>query len=63
MFAALIVRILTPVILEVIRELLQQLASGQTVSLTEDTVRQSMLARETQISASMNKQWFNKGQS
>jgi hypothetical protein len=61
MFTALIIRVLTPVILEVIREMLQQLASGQSVSLTEETVHQAMMLRETKISASVNKQWFNKG--
>lgn len=58
MLAGLIIRILTPVILEVIRELLTQLASGQPVALTEEAVHQAMMSRESQISASMNKQWF-----
>lgn len=51
MFAAIIIRILTPVILEVLKELLQQLASGQPVQLTEETIKASMLAREDQISS------------
>lgn len=59
MFAAIIIRILTPVILEVLKELLQQLASGQPVQLTEETVKASMLARENEISSQIKGMGLN----
>lgn len=57
MLAGLIIRILTPVILQVIQELLQQLASGQTVSLTEETVHAAMMQRQSTIASAVSKQW------
>ena len=51
MLTAMIIRLLTPVILEVLKELLQQLASGQPVQLTEETVKTAMLSREKKISS------------
>ena len=66
MLAAIIIRILTPVILEILKELLQQLASGQPVQLTEETIKASMLAREDRISSQIKVMGLNfqgKGQS
>lgn len=59
MFATIIIRLLAPVILEVLKELLQQLASGQPVQLTEETVKASMLARENEISSQIKGMGLN----
>lgn len=59
MFATIIIRLLTPVILEVLKELLQQLASGQPVQLTEETVKASMQARESEISSQIKVMGLN----
>ena len=50
MFTQLIIRLMTPLIVEVIKELLQQLASGEVVSLNEETVKAAMVQREDAIS-------------
>jgi hypothetical protein len=50
MFTTLIIRLMTPLIVEVIKELLQQLASGEVVSLNEETVKAAMMQREDSIS-------------
>lgn len=41
---------MTPLIVEVIKELLQQLARGEVVSLNEETVKAAMVQREDAIS-------------
>ena len=50
MFTQLIIRLMTPLIVEVIKELLQQLARGEVVSLNEETVKAAMVQREDAIS-------------
>jgi hypothetical protein len=50
MFTQLIIRLMTPLIVEVIKELLQQLAKGEVVSLNEETVKAAMEQREDAIS-------------
>ena len=50
MFTQLIIRLMTPLIVEVIKELLQQLAMGEVVSLNEETVKAAMEQREDAIS-------------
>ena len=50
MFTQLIIRLMTPLIVEVIKELLQQLARGEVVSLNEETVKAAMIQREDAIS-------------
>jgi arginine repressor len=50
MLTQLIIRLLAPVILEIIKELLEKIASGQQVQLTEELVKSSMIAKESQIS-------------
>ena len=50
MFTQLIIRLMTPLIVEVIKELLQQLARGEVVSLNEETVKAAMEQREDAIS-------------
>jgi hypothetical protein len=42
MLVTLLVRLLAPLIVEVIRELLDQIASGQQVQLTESTVMRAL---------------------
>lgn len=49
MLTQLIIRLLTPIIVEVIKELLAQLASGQSIQIDESTVKSAMMARETRL--------------
>lgn len=53
MIAAIIVRLMAPLLVEVIRELLNQLASGQSVEISETSVKQALMARENQIQAQL----------
>jgi hypothetical protein len=53
MFTQLIIRLMTPLIVEVIKELLQQLASGDVVCLNEDTIKAAMVQREDAISSAV----------
>jgi hypothetical protein len=50
MLTTLIIRLLAPVILEIIKELLEKIAAGQPVQLTEELVKSSMIAKEAKIS-------------
>lgn len=53
MIATIIVRLMAPLLVEVIRELLNQLASGQSVEISETSVKQALMAREGQIQAQL----------
>ena len=58
MITAIVVRLLSPIIVEVIRELLSDLAKGQSVEITEVSVKQAMMAREPQIQSQLkNVSW------
>lgn len=54
MLTQLIIRLLTPIIVEVIKELLSQLATGQPVQIDEQTVRSAMMARETRVATAIH---------
>lgn len=54
MLTQLIIRLLTPIIVEVIKELMAQLASGQTVQIDDQTVRSAMMARETRVATAIH---------
>lgn len=53
MITAIVVRLLSPIIVEVIRELLSELANGQSVEITEVSVKQAMMAREGEIKSQL----------
>jgi hypothetical protein len=59
--SAMIIRLLTPVIVEVIRELLAKLASGETVSIDESSVKAAMLHREAQVQSQLKAVGFDGG--
>ena len=54
MFTQLIIRLLTPIIVEVIKELLSQLATGQPVQIDEQTVKTAMMARESRVATAIH---------
>ena len=49
MITAIAVRLLSPIIVEVIQELLAKLADGQSVEINEVSVKQAMMARDGRI--------------
>lgn len=53
MITAIVVRLLSPIIVEVIRELLINLADGQTIEVNETSVKQALMAREAKISSQL----------
>lgn len=54
MLTQLIIRLLSPIIVEVILEMMQRLAAGQTVQIDEQTVRSAMMARETRVATAIH---------
>lgn len=54
MLTQLIIRLLTPIIVEVIKELLSQLASGQAIQIDEQSVKTAMMARETRVAQAIH---------
>lgn len=54
MFTQLIIRLLTPIIVEVIKELLSQLATGQTVQIDEHSVETAMMARKSRVATAIH---------
>ena len=54
MLTQLIIRMLTPIIVEVFKELMAQLASGQTVQIDDQTVKSAMMARETRVATAIH---------
>lgn len=54
MFTQIIIRLLTPIIVEVIKELLAQLASGHAVQVDEQTVKSAMMARESRVAQAIH---------
>jgi hypothetical protein len=54
MLTQLIIRLLTPIIVEVIKELLSQLASGQAIQIDEQSVKSAMMARETRVAQAIH---------
>lgn len=54
MFTQLIIRLLTPIIVEVIKELLSQLATGQAIQIDEQSVKTAMMARETRVAQAIH---------
>jgi hypothetical protein len=54
MLTQLIIRLLTPIIVEVIKELLEQLATGQPVQIDEQSVRTAMMAREARVATAIH---------
>ncbi|CAB5207207.1 hypothetical protein UFOVP184_45 [uncultured Caudovirales phage] len=61
MISALIIRLLTPVIVEVIRELLFKLANGELVSIDEASVKTAMMQREAQVQSQLKAMGFDGG--
>jgi len=61
MISALIIRLLTPVIVEVIRELLSKLANGDLVSIDEASVKAAMMQRESQVQSQLKAMGFDGG--
>jgi hypothetical protein len=58
MISKIIIRLLTPIIVEVIRELLSKLANGELVSIDENSVKLAMNQREESIQAQLKSvQW------
>jgi hypothetical protein len=58
MISKIIIRLLTPIIVEVIRELLSKLANGELVSIDESSVKAAMNQREESIQAQLKSvQW------
>lgn len=53
MITAIVVRLLSPIIVEVIRELLANLANGQSVEITESSVKAAMMAKEGEIKSQL----------
>lgn len=53
MISAIIIRLLTPVIVEVMREILKKLANGELVALDEASVKAAMLQREGDVQAQL----------
>ena len=58
MISKIIIRLLTPIIVEVIRELLSKLANGELVSIDETSVKSAMNQREESIQSQLKSvQW------
>jgi hypothetical protein len=58
MISKIIIRLLTPIIVEVIRELLSKLANGELVSIDEASVKLAMNQREESIQSQLKSvQW------
>ena len=58
MISAIIIRLLSPIIVEVIRELLAKLSNGESVSIDESSVKAAMLQRESSIQQQLKSvQW------
>jgi hypothetical protein len=58
MISKIIIRLLTPIIVEVIRELLSKLANGELVSIDEASVKSAMNQREESIQSQLKSvQW------
>ena len=58
MISKIIIRLLTPIIVEVIRELLSKLAQGELVSIDEASVKAAMHQREDSIQSQLKSvQW------
>ena len=58
MISKIIIRLLTPIIVEVIRELLSKLAQGELVSIDESGVKAAMNQREESIQSQLKSvQW------
>lgn len=58
MISAIIIRLLSPIIVEVIRELLAKLSNGEAVSIDESSVKAAMLQRESSIQQKLKSvQW------
>lgn len=58
MISAIIIRLLSPIIVEVIRELLSKLANGELVSVDESSIKNAMNQREAAIQAQLKSvQW------
>jgi len=58
MISKIIIRLLTPIIVEVIRELLSKLAQGELVSIDEASVKLAMNQREDSIQSQLKSvQW------
>lgn len=53
MITAIVVRLLSPIIVEVIQELLAKLADGQSVEINEVSVKQAMMARDGRIESQL----------
>ena len=53
MITAIVVRLLSPIIVEVIQELLSKLADGQPVEINEVSVKQAMMARDGRIESQL----------
>ncbi|CAB5237935.1 hypothetical protein UFOVP142_26 [uncultured Caudovirales phage] len=53
MITAIVVRLLSPIIVEVIQELLSKLANGQSVEINETSVKQAMMARDGRIESQL----------
>lgn len=53
MISAIIIRLLSPIIVEVIRELLTKLANGELVSIDEASIKTAMNQREASIQAQL----------
>ena len=53
MITAIVVRLLSPIIVEVIQELLSKLANGQSVEINEVSVKQAMMARDGRIESQL----------
>ena len=53
MISAIIIRLLTPIIVEVMREILAKLANGELVALDEASVKAAMLQREGDVQAQL----------
>jgi hypothetical protein len=58
MISAIIIRLLSPIIVEVIRDLLTRLANGEMVNIDESSVKSAMLQREGAIQQQLKSvQW------
>jgi hypothetical protein len=58
MISKIVIRLLTPIIVEVIRELLSKLANGELVSIDEASVKLAMNQREESIQSQLKSvQW------
>lgn len=53
MITKIVVRLLSPIIVEVIQELLAKLAEGHPVEINEASVKQAMMARDGRIESQL----------